>query len=299
MSNELKVLFAVDFKEGCEEAMKDIIAISNKTPMSLTLMSIYFERRFEEVDHLYAAAVLKHAEAKSKIQFSIEDKLEAWAKKNTAGLKTQKIVEFGDPAEVFAKHAGEFDLIVLGSNKHGLLDKVFKNSVAENIVGRTYAPTLIKRSQLSKANSAKVLVDVSDHPNEIISDSFKWANSLGLSSLEFISYYPMSIELAAIPGVSMPQLPKEEIDQLMSQIKTGLSKMIEEKSAGLKFSVEVKKAPSSSLASSIAADFIDCSQPVFIGRKRRSHLSEFFLGSVAVSLMRTIKTDLLVLPIKD
>lgn len=297
MSKELKILFAVDFKKGCEDAMKDLIALSSKTPMSLTLMSIYFERRFEEVDQLYAAAVLKHAEAKSKIQFALEDKLEAWAKTNTPGLKTNKLVEFGDPAEVFAKHAKEFDLIVLGSNKHGFIDKLFMNSVAENIVGRTFAPTLIKRSDFSKGSSAKVLVDLGDHPKETISNSIQWAKTLGLSSLEFCSYYPMALELTAIPGASMPQFPVEEMTKLMDQIKTGLTKMIQEESNGLEFKVEVKKASASSLATDIAADFQDCTQPVFIGRKKRSHLSEFFLGSVAISLMRTLKTDLLILPI--
>lgn len=297
MSKELKILFAVDFKKGCEDAMKDLIALSSKTPMSLTLMSIYFERRFEEVDQLYAAAVLKHAEAKSKIQFAIEDKLETWAKTHTLGFKTQKLVDFGEPAEVFAKHAGDFDLIVLGSNKHGFIDKLFMNSVAETIIGRTFAPTLIKRSDFSKVSSAKVLVDLGDHPKEVIKNSIKWAKTLGLSSLEFCSYYPMALELTAIPGASMPQFPAEEMTLLMEQIKTGLTKMIHEESEGLDFKVEVKKVSASSLATDITNDLEDCTQPVFIGRKKRSKLSEFFLGSVAISLMRTLKTDLLILPI--
>lgn len=297
MSSQLKVLFAVDFKNGCEKAIKDLIELSQKTPMSLTLLSIYFENRFEERDNLYPAAALKQDEAKSKVKFSIQDKLDKWATTHTPNIKTEQIVEFGDPAEIFEKYSSSYDLIVLGSNQHGLIDKVFMNSVAERIVGRTYVPTLIKRAELAKSKSAKVLVDLGDHPSEVISSAFKWAKTLGLTHLEFVSYYPMPLELSAFPGASMPKLPAAEIELLMGQIKSGLSKMIEEKNAGINFKVEVKKASSSSLATDIAADFVGCTEPVFIGRKRRSFLSEFFLGSVAISLMRTLKTDLLILPI--
>lgn len=298
MANPLKVLFAVDFKAGSEKAIKDVIALSKTHPMSITLLSVYHEGRFAERDSLYPAAALKQDEAMSKVKFALEDKLDEWATKHLDGIACQKIVELGEPAQIFAKLSDNYDLLAIGSNPHGIIDKVFMNSVAESIVGRTHKPTLVLRKGLAQATEATVLVDLGDHPKEVIQGAAILANDLGIKKLNFVSYYPMPLEISALAGQGAMVYSNEEFSKLLAQIKTGLEKLVATEVKGLSTSVEVKKASASSLASDIAMDFAKATNPVIIGRKQRSVLSQFFLGSVAIGLMRTLKSDLIILPVK-
>lgn len=298
MANPLKVLFAVDFKAGSEKAIRDLTALAKTHPMSITLLSVYHEARFAERDSLYPAAALKQDEAMSKIKFSLEDKLDEWATKHLDGVTCQKLIEFGEPAQVFSKLSTNYDLLVMGSNPHGIIDKVFMNSVAESIVGRTHKPTIILRKGLAQASEATVLVDLGDHPKEVVRGSVELAKNFGLKKLNFVSYYPMPLEVSALTGSGSTLYTNKEFTQLLEQLKDGLNNIVKAEAGDIDSSVAVKKVTASSLASDIADDFANTTQPVIIGRKRRSLLSQFFLGSVAIGLMRTVKSDLVILPVE-
>jgi len=299
MSNTIKVLFAVDFKAGSERAIKDLIAISQYRPMTITLMSVYNQHRFEERDHLYPAAALKQDEFKSKIKFGLEDKLEAWAKQHLGSIACERVIEFGEPAQIFSSYAKNFDWIVIGSNPHNIIEKIFMNSVAENILGQSDCAAMVLRRKLAGATEATVLVDLGDHPEEVIKRSFAWAKDMRVAKLNFVTYYPMPIEVAAFAAHSVSVFSGEELTKLLAELKSGLEKMVSKFAGDIQFSVEVKRVPASSVATEIAVDLKDHALPIVIGRKRRSALSQFFLGSVALGLKRSTQADLVILPIHE
>lgn len=299
MSTQLKVLFAVDFKDGCEKAMHDLLKIARYRPMEIMLLHVFNHKKFEERNYLFPEAVEKLNEAQDAIKQKIEDKLDDWALRVMGPSFYQARVEFGEPAEVFSKYSKIYDVLVVGANKHGILDRVFFNSVSENIIGRTHMPTMILRKQLNGSQVATVLVDMADNSKSFIQSVLLWAKSMRLARVNFLAYYPVPIEVSIYSIHSAVILPELEIEKLMSDLKSGLENIIRSFEVDIEFDVNVKRTPASSLASNIAEDCAQINQPVIIGRRQRSKMSEFFLGSVALSLLRSTENDLIILPIKE
>tara|TARA_R110000868_G_scaffold117600_17_gene312656 strand:+ start:2744 stop:3643 length:900 start_codon:yes stop_codon:yes gene_type:complete len=296
----LRVLFAVDFKEGSEHAAKEILDLARTRPIDLTLIHVYNQKLFEERDLLYAKAALKYDEVVSKIRVDVETKLSEWAKRIFVSHPYKVKVEFGIPARIFENESPGYDALVTGANRHGIWDHIFLNSVAESILGRSFIPTLIFRKKFSGWSEATVLVDLGEDVESVVGKAFSFAADMSLKKLNFISYYPMPIEVAAY-GYGMNSIVSDkDTQELMQALKQGLNKIIEKNnSQKIDFSVEVGKVSASSIASEIADKMHSHEAPIIVGRRRRSGVSEFFLGSVTQSLLRTCSSDLIILPIAD
>lgn len=299
MSKALKVLFAVDFKEGCKLAMSELMQIARYRPMEITLLHVFNDHYYEEREFLFPDAIEKMTKAKAEIRKRLEDKLDDWAVEVMGPSFYQARVEFGNPAEVFAKYSKQFDLLVLGANRHSFIDRVFLNSVAESILGRTHMPTMILRQQNKPSHEATVLVDMADDIKDYIGKVLSWAEGMRISSLKFISYYPVPIEVSAYAMHSAVVMPDGEIKKMLSELQGVLEKTIQEFETDLLFEVVAKRVPASSLPSNIAEDLANLTHPIVLGRRYRSALSEFFLGSVALSVLRGTKCDIAILPLED
>lgn len=299
MPDSLKVLFAVDFKDGCKSAMRELIQIARYRPMEITLLHVFNDHYYTEREFLFPDSVVKMEKAKETIKQKLEDKLDDWAVEVMGPSFYQARVEFGSPGDVFSKYSKQFDLLVMGANKHGFIDRVFMNSVAENILGRTHMPTLILRQQVVGAQEATVLVDLDEDVKSYTARVLDWAKSMRIGKLNFISYYPIPIEVGAYTMHSAVVLPEKEIKILIDELKNGLENLVASYGSEIQYEVIVKKAPASSLASNIAEDLSKSQHPIVLGRRQRSVLSEFFLGSVALSVLRATKCDIAILPLND
>ncbi len=296
----IKVLFAVDFKEGSEHAAKEILNLARTRPIDLTSIHVYNQRLFEERDLLYAKAALKYDEVVSKIRGDVEAKLSEWAKKTFTTYPYKTKVEFGVPAQIFEKLTPAYDALVIGANRHGLWDHLFLNSVAESILGRSFIPTLIFRKKFCGWDEATVLIDLGEDAQSVVKDALKFAEEFNLKKLNFVSYYPMPIEVAAY-GYGMNNIVSEqETRELLNALKEGLTKIIEKNNLGkLDYDVEIGKVSASSTATQISDKMHSHEKPIIVGRRRRNGISEFLLGSVTQSLLRTGSSDLIILPIKE
>lgn len=300
MSKPLKVLFAVDFKPGSEHAMHDLLQVARYLPLEITLLHVFNERIFEERENLFPETALKLDSIKEELKQKLEDKLDDWASKVMGQSFYQARIEFGHPEEVFLKQSKGFDCLVIGLNKHGLLDRIFMNSVAEKILGHTFLPTMILRNKLAGCGEANVLLDLTEDVKSVLPSIFDWATKMRIPRLNFISYYPYPLEVvsdAFSASISLP--PASDVKDLLEELKLGTIKLLSDFNGDIEFDVTIKKVPAASIASDIAHDLKDVNEPVVIARKRRSYLSEFFLGSVALNLVRSTKADLIILPFKD
>src|SRR5690606_629028 len=154
----------------------------------IMLLHVFNNKKFEERNYLFPEAVDKLNEAQDDIKQKIEDKLDDWALRVMGPSFYQARVEFGEPAEVFSKYSRVYDVLVVGANKHGILDRVFFNSVSENIIGRTHMPTMILRKQLNGSQVATALVDMANDSKSFIHSVLLWAKSMRLARVNFLAY---------------------------------------------------------------------------------------------------------------
>tara|TARA_R110000868_G_scaffold129349_3_gene338014 strand:- start:2214 stop:3113 length:900 start_codon:yes stop_codon:yes gene_type:complete len=296
----IKVLFAVDFKAGSEHAAAEILDLARARPIDLTLIHVYNQKLFEERDMLYAKAALKYDEVVSKIKVELEEKLGSWGEKNFGKYPHKLKIEFGIPAQVFEKQTPAYDALVIGANRHGLWDHLFLNSVAESVLGRSFIPTLVFRKKFAGWTEATVLVDMGENVDEVVKKAVGFAQDMNIKKLNFMSFYPMPIEVAAYGYGMNSILPEQEVQELLKALESGLVNIIEKyKTEHFEFSVKVGKIPASSAASEISNKMHEHEEPIIVGRRRRSGVSEFLLGSVTQSLLRTCSSDLIILPIED
>lgn len=70
----------------------------------------------------------------------------AWKAKHF-GLKLEKIIDYGDPAESILKHAVHHDLIIMGAGKKGIFRKVVMGHVAREMCATSPIPILLVRGR--------------------------------------------------------------------------------------------------------------------------------------------------------
>lgn len=299
MNHPLKILFAVDFKEGCEHAAADILDYARNHTLSVTLLHVFDESFFEEKSQLYPEAALKLDSIQEELRGKLEHQLDTWARKNFPNFVVATEVAFGKTADVIQEESRNYDWIVLGVNKHSLFDRFFSVSTAEEILGRTFAPTVVFKNKFSGSDEATVLLDLGDHPNELIDSSLNWARETGIKKLNYQIYYPMPLEVSAFVTQASVFYGGEDFEGLLGDLMEATKKQISKKSEGVDVTVRVKKIRAASVASDIAYDMAEAEHPVVVGRKQRSKLSELFLGSVTTALLRSCPADLVILPIRD
>lgn len=299
MKNPLRILFAVDFKAGCEHAASDILDFARNHEVSVTLLHAFDESFFEEKSQLYPEAALKLDSIQEELRGRLEKQLDIWARKNFPNFIVATEIGFGRVADIIQKESKNYDWIVLGVNEHSLFERFFNVSTAEEILGRSFAPTVVFKNKFSGSDQATVLLDLGDHPNELIDLSLKWARSIGMKKLNYQIYYPMPIEVSAFVSQASAFYGGEDFEGLLGDLVDSTKKMIVKNAKGLDISVRVKKIRAASVASDIANDMLEAEHPVVVGRKQRSKLSELFLGSVTTALLRSCPADLVILPIRD
>lgn len=299
MSHPLKILFAIDFKEGCEHAAGDILDFARNHEIELTLIHSFDESFFAEKSELYPEAALKLESIQEELRGKLENQLDTWAKKNFPSIKLTTEIAFGKTADIVRERSKKYDWIVLGVNRHNLVERFFSASTAEEILGRTFAPTVVLKQKFSGSDQATVLLDLGDHPNQLIDYSLKWAKRIGLKKLNYHIYYPMPLEVSAFVTQASVFYGGTDFEGLLGDLMESTKKQISQKSEDIDVTVRVKKVRAASVSSDIAYDMAEAEHPVVVGRRQRSKLSELFLGSVTTALLRSCPADLVILPIRE
>lgn len=298
MDRPLKILFAVDFKEGCKHAASDLLDFARNHSISVTLLHVFDESFFEEKSQLYPEAALKLNAIQEELHGKLEQKLDVWARKHFSNFVVATEIAFGKPADVVQAESKNYDWIVLGVNRHNLFERFFSATTAEEVLGRIFAPTMVLKNKFAGSDQAIVLLDLGDHPNELIDQSIEWARKTGIKKLNYQIYYPMPLEVSSFVTQASVFYGGDDFEGLLGDLMESTKKQISKKSEGLDITVRVKKIRAASVASDIAHDMSEAEYPVVVGRKQRSKLSEFFLGSVTTALLRSCPADLVILPIR-
>jgi len=116
-----RMLVPVDGSENAEKALQYAVRLAKKTNAEITLLYVQESSLFNlrpEATKKIGTSVLANAAARSE------------------GIKLGQKLESGNPAKIIAETAdkGDYDIIVIGSRGHGVIDRFLLGSVSDHVV---------------------------------------------------------------------------------------------------------------------------------------------------------------------
>lgn len=140
-----KILVAVDGSQKAQKAAQKAAELADKLEAEVTLIHVYTEsaripvNQFNEVASYLSAETLENImeqqedTIKEKMQKIVDEDAKFFEKR---GLKPEKILLHGDPADVVCEYAEDnnFDLIIVADKGHGKVERFLLGSISDKIV---------------------------------------------------------------------------------------------------------------------------------------------------------------------
>jgi nucleotide-binding universal stress UspA family protein len=149
-----KILVAIDFSEITDSVVNSAIFIGKLFDAEITLLYAIEP----PIITIYDNPLIDNAEIIIELENILKQKFSEHMDKyiekiRNAGLKAEKRIEVGTVAETILEVSDELesDLIVIGSHKKGLIEKLLLGSVAERVLNKARTSVLVvKGNELSK-----------------------------------------------------------------------------------------------------------------------------------------------------
>ncbi len=204
-------------------------------------------------------------------------------------LKVELIVEVGDAGEIILDREALADLVLLGSHKKGLIERILVGSTTEKVLKYSRKPLFILKGK-EPEHLSKVLVgyDFSEHAQRALDFTVKLLKPF-LGEL-LILHVEETIEIPVVEGIKdvISQKYKEEKEKHLRKLSDSLSKE--------GFNVKYFILQSSSPAEGIR-DFIKGMEDielVVLGSRGLSGLKRVLVGSTCAELVRSLDLSILV-----
>ncbi|ABS27289.1 universal stress protein [Anaeromyxobacter sp. Fw109-5] len=138
-----RILCAVDFSEGARQALADAADLARRHGAELTLLHVWEAPHAVATMAVVAWPVPTGAEAEE-----LAAELERWKQEaeRLAGTRVRIAFGHGAPGAAIVRmaEAGRFDVVVVGTRRHGLA-RALLGSVAEHVVRHAPCPVLVAR----------------------------------------------------------------------------------------------------------------------------------------------------------
>ncbi|SHK24735.1 universal stress protein [Thermocrinis minervae] len=230
------------------------------------------------------------AEAQEKSKKLAEEKLKGLVN-YLSPLEVQTIVEVGDPVEVILQKEDMADLVLMGSHKKGLIERVLIGSTAEKVARYSKKPVLILKGKLVES-FRKVLIafDYSSYSEKALEFAVKLLR-------------PMKPEIILLHVKETLEIP------LVEHIKSSVSEVYErEKEVYLRNRVESLQAEGitasykfveTGLYLSVWEAIVNQAKEedvdlIVLGSKGMSALERVLLGSVSEKVLRRSEIPILI-----
>lgn len=228
------------------------------------------------------------AELQKKRQEEAREKLTALAE-YLKPIKVEILVEVGDPAEAILEKEELADLVLMGSHRKGLVERILVGSTTEKVVKYTKKPVLVLKGK-EPEGFKKVLVcyDFSEHAQRALDFALKLLAPF--KSHIVLLHVEETIEIPVVENLKdlLSERYREEklrlLDRLVEDIKAkgfGAEKAVLESTSPVEGIKEyLRKTPDVEL--------------VVMGSRGLSGLQRVLLGSTSSNLIRSLDLPMLV-----
>jgi len=290
-----KLLVGVDFTDISDAVVESAKQIANLFDAEVHLITVVeppMPALSTEPDAFLEAEELAILlELEKSLKQEAEEKLEKYTEKLLKeGIKAYKTVEIGDVVDTILDYIEEnqIDLLVIGSHKKGLIDKLLLGSVSEKLLNKSPVSTLVvKGFSLTKIEKLLVGYDFLPSSKEALNIAKEIAVKTGAEI--FIVHADTDMKFAHIKSVY--KVVEEKKKQLLKEIVTQLN------SEGISSFFEILKEP----ATDAILEEIEKYHPdlVVLGKRKSSALKRLFLGTTAQKVVENSPSPVLVVRRKD
>ncbi len=226
----------------------------------------------------------------------LEKKKESEAKERLKGLadylkpiESELIVEIGDPAELILEKEVLADIILMGSHRKGLIEKILVGSTAEKVARYTKKPLFImKGKEVESFRKVLIAHDLSLHAER----AFKLALDLlkPLRSEVILLHVEETIELPVVANIK--DVISERYKEEKLRYFEGLVKKAREEGLEAKFEILQEKSPVDGILNYIKAnpDY----DLLVMGSRGLSSLQRVLLGSTSSEVLRKVDIPILI-----
>ncbi|MCS6998988.1 MAG: universal stress protein [Aquificaceae bacterium] len=204
-------------------------------------------------------------------------------------LKTDMLVEVGEPAEVILEQEKAFDLLFMGSHKKGLVERILLGSTTEKVVKYSHRPVFVlKGKELLDIRRVLIAYDFSEHAQR----AMEFAERLFKPFLPrmTILHVEETIELPVVEGIKdvLSQRYREEKIKHLKDMEKGLR----DRGFEAEFYLLEGRSPVEGIKVFLKENQdIDL---VVLGSKGLSGLKRVLLGSTSSELVRALDLSLLI-----
>ncbi len=281
-----KILIAVDFSEITDSVVNSALFIGKLFNSEITLLYAIEP----PIITIYDNPLLDNTEIILELENILKKKFSEHLDKyvelfQNAGLKADKVVEVGSVAETILETADNIqaDLIIIGSHKKGLIEKLLLGSVAERVLNKARTSVLVvKGNELNKVE--KILCGYDFLPNS--------QKALEIA-VEIAKKTDAEIEVLHADHDEWFAHFKNIYEEVYNK-KLSLLKQIEENLKGdnIKIKVKLEKGrPESVILNEIKNYKPDLT---ILGKRKSPDIRRIFLGTVAMKVIKETDKPILI-----
>jgi nucleotide-binding universal stress UspA family protein len=213
------------------------------------------------------------------------------------GTKLEAMIAHGDPYERILAHArsSHAELVVLGRHGTSGVRTMLLGSTAERVVRGRVAPVLVVSTPADSPYERPLLgLDPQDDIGASVLPSALRLLGPAAPGLTLVSAYEVALEGWLRAG----DVPARDIAQLRKQSAQEAHEALKRAAARLRGRLNVRAEVRAGDARAVLLRAIDRRRPdlVVLGTHARRGLARFLLGSVAVEVLRSSKTDVAIVP---
>ncbi|WP_457641620.1 universal stress protein [Persephonella sp.] len=287
-----KILVGIDFSEISDAIFDTAIFLGKLYGAEIHLIHViepiapfFHEEGFEPLVQTEEFQVV--FEVETVLKEEAEEKLNRYVLTARAeGLSVFTSVEIGNIAETILEISDEknFDLIVIGNHRRGLLEKLLLGSVAEKIVNKSRISTLVVKGNSLK-ELKKILCGYDFLPNSI--EALEVAKDLArLTKSEIYIVHADTDEWFAHLRHIYEQVFEKKLrllEKIKDEIKENISVPVE---------INIKKGkPEEILLEAINEFHPDL---VIVGKRKGKNIKRFFLGTTAMKMVENSPVSVLI-----
>ncbi len=205
-------------------------------------------------------------------------------------FRSRRIVDVGDPRDLIleVEERENPDLVVIGSHKKGLVEKILIGSTAEKVVKHSVKPVLVIKGK-EPTFTGKVLIayDFSKTAEKTIDYSLEFLKPFKVKVEVLHIEEPIDLPLVERIGEAIYEKYKEEKRKYMERIKERFQK------AGFEISVKVVggKDPAEEIVRHVHAEDVEL---LIMGSRGLSGLKRIILGSTSTEVFRKVEIPILI-----
>ncbi|WP_457640172.1 universal stress protein [Persephonella sp.] len=286
-----KILVGVDFSESSENVIKSAVYIAELFGAELKLVHIVentiFPVALDDLEPLVDPEEFrKIVEAIERLTEESGKKLEEIAKEiSSKGIKTSYLVKTGDIAEEILEvcEQGNFDLVVIGAHKNSFIDSLLLGNEAEKIVNKARSSVLVVKGKPVES-PAKILCGYDFLPNSI--EALETAKEIAKKTGAELDIVHADTEEGFAHFSHIYESVFKKKVELLQQLKEKLEK------EGIKTDFEIIKAEPAKAILEAIKDFSP--DLVVVGKRQRKDIKRFFLGTIAMKVVKNSPVPVLI-----